>query len=180
MVVEEVTYVELPKRPGPRPETTTGVPHHQIDVEPVAEVNEELFQRVYSIPGIEHGISAGGGWDGLWLKDGVPVSEPDALLNGREFAHIHGDGSLHIFLKPSRGQEAVDSCWAVFHPYAIQYQELLDQLAPWDELEPWEKWDGYMMLYTPQSIEELNVTFQLIVDGYNYVTGENEIATDYY
>ena len=36
------------------------------------------------------------------------------------------------------------------------------------------------MLYTPQSIDELNVTFQLIVNGYNYVTGESILASDYY
>jgi phospholipase/carboxylesterase len=35
------------------------------------------------------------------------------------------------------------------------------------------------MLYTPQSMDELEVTFQLIVDGYNYVTGKNVAAKDY-
>jgi len=36
------------------------------------------------------------------------------------------------------------------------------------------------MLYTPQSMEELDVTFQLIVDGYNFVTGQKIKAIDYY
>ncbi len=36
------------------------------------------------------------------------------------------------------------------------------------------------MLYTPRSMEELDVTFQLIVDGFNFVTGQNIQATDYY
>ncbi|MDB4286051.1 DUF5519 family protein [bacterium] len=163
--VDVVTTVELPKRSGSRPETTMNVPHVQIGVELVSQVNEELLRRVYSLPGIEDRPSVIGGWRGLWLTEEVTVIVPDALIDGREFAHIHNDGSLHIFLKPSRSKEAVETCWAVFHPFAIQ------RLAGWD---------GFVMLYTPQSINELNVTFQLIVDGYNYVTGQNLLATDYY
>ena len=62
-----VAQVELPERTGPRPETI-GVPHVQIGVEPVFEVNEELFRRVYSIPGIENRPSVVAQWQGLWLR----------------------------------------------------------------------------------------------------------------
>ena len=48
IVIDPVVKVELPKRSGPLPNTTTSVPHVQIGVEPVPEVNEELFRRVYS------------------------------------------------------------------------------------------------------------------------------------
>ena len=163
--VETVASIELPKRSGTPPETTTGIPHIQIGVEPVSEVHEELYRRVYSIPGIERRPSVISGWQGLCLSDQVTIIEPDAFISGREFGHIHDDGSLHIFLRPTRSEEAVETCWAVWHPFAVQ------QLAGWD---------GFVMLYTPLSIDELNVTFQLIVDGYNYVTGQKLIATDYY
>ncbi|MBL4568195.1 MAG: hypothetical protein JKY69_00460 [Flavobacteriaceae bacterium] len=163
--VDVVGTVELPKRPGSRPETTTGVPHVQIGVAFVQEVNTELFRRVYSIPGIENRPSVIAGWRGLWLTEQVTVVVPEALISGREFGHIHDDGSLHIFLEPSRASEAVEACWAIFHPFAVQNMD---------------GWDGFVMLYTPQSIDELNVTFQLIVDGFNYVTGQNLLATDYY
>ena len=36
------------------------------------------------------------------------------------------------------------------------------------------------MLYTPLSMEELRVTFQLIVESYNYVTGRDLRAADFY
>ena len=160
-----VAKVELPERSGPRPETTLGVPHVQIGVEPVSEVNEELFRRVYSLPGIEQRPSVVAGWQGLWIDEQVTVFEPEALIGGREFAHIHNDGSLHIFLDPVRGIEAVETGWAIFHPFAVQRLE---------------GWRGFVMLYTPQSFDELDVTFQLIVDGYNYVTGQSILATDYY
>ncbi|SEB42079.1 hypothetical protein SAMN04489761_0606 [Tenacibaculum sp. MAR_2009_124] len=156
---------ELPPRCDLSPETTTNVPHHQIGVQFVPEVNEELFRRVYSLPGIENRQSVVGEWRGMWLTDDITIAVPDALISGREFGHIHDDGSLHIFLEPSRANETVTACWGIFHPFAVQ------QIAGWD---------GFVMLYTPQSIDELSVTFQLIVDGYNYVTGQNLIATNYY
>ncbi|MEO9967456.1 MAG: luciferase family protein [Reichenbachiella sp.] len=161
---DEVITVELPKRAGSRPETTTDIPHVQIDVELVPEVNEELNRRVYSIPGIEERPSVVAGWQGIWITEDVSVVVPEALIGDREFAHIHNDGSLHIFLEPSRSNEAVESCWAVLHPFAVQRLE---------------GYDGFVMLYTPQTLDELDVTFQLIVDGYNYVTGQSLLATDY-
>ena len=163
--LDVIDTVELPQRSGSRPETTMDIPHVQIGVEPVPEVNEELFQRVYSIPGIENRNSVISGWRGLWLTEEVTIVVPEAIIGGREFGHIHDDGSLHIFLHPSRANEAVETCWAIFHPFAVQ--NLPD-------------WRGFVMLYTPQSFDELDVTFQLIVDGYNYVTGQNLLATDFY
>lgn len=35
------------------------------------------------------------------------------------------------------------------------------------------------MLYTPQSETDLEIVFQLIVESYNFVTGQSGIATDY-
>ena len=96
-------------------------------------------------------------WRALWLSDTVEIKTPSAIIGGREFAHIHDDGSLHIFLEPERAIQAVETGWAIHHPFAVQ------------ELDGW---DGFVMLYTPQSFEELGVTFQLIVDGYKYVTGK--------
>lgn len=164
MFPEVITEVKLPQRKGNRPETTTGVPHVQIGVEPVPEVNEELIQRVFSIPGIVKRTSVVGYSNGLWLHEEVIVFET-RFIGGLEFGHIHDDGSLHIFLEPSRSFEAVQTGWAVYHPFAEEGRE---------------GWDGFVMLYTPQSMEELDWIFQLIVDGFNYVTGQNLIATDYY
>lgn len=158
MNLSEIQYTELPVRPGPRIETTQGVPHVQIGVELVHDVHEEMVRRIYSIPGLEDRRSVIGSWRGMWLSDSLTIVAKDAVIDGREYAHIHHDGSLHIFLEPERAVEAVEAKWAIHHPFALQNQE---------------GWDGFVMLYTPQSFEELAVTMQLIVDGYNYVTGQN-------
>lgn len=160
-----VATVALPQREGERPVTTPGIPHVQIGVNFIPEVNQELYRRVYSISGIEQLPSVIGGWQGLSITHDIKIVVPDAILGGREFGHIHDDGSLHIFLPPSRAVEAVNTCWAIYHPFAIGETGALS---------------GFVMLYTPQSIEELNVTFQLIVDAYNFIAGQNIKATDYY
>ena len=154
---EPVVIEVLPVRSGTRPETTTGIPHKQVGVKPVPDVHERMVRRIYAIQGIEDRPSVIGLWRGLWSSEDLTIDVPDALIGGREFAHIHDDGSLHIFLEPERAKEAVDTGWAIYHPFAVQGLE---------------GWDGFVMLYTPQSFEELDVTFQLIVDGYNYVTGQ--------
>lgn len=164
-VVEPLQYVELPVRSDAIPETTTGIPHQQIDVDLVPEVNDEMFRRVYSLPGVENRASVVAPWQALWLTEDLNIGVPDAIIGDREFAHIHTDGSLHIFLEPDRALAAIEAGWAVLHPFAVQRLD---------------GYDGFVMLYTPQSIDELNVTFQLIVDGYNYVTVQRILATDYY
>jgi phospholipase/carboxylesterase len=164
-IVSTIEQVELPERDGTPPATTSGVPHQQIGVDPVPEVNDELFRRVFSIPGVESQPSVVAGWDGIWVSEQLEIMVQDAIIGEREFGHIHHDGSLHIFLEPDRAIEAIKTGWAVAHPYAVQRRD---------------GWEGFVMLYTPQSIVELNVTFQLIVDSFNYVTGQELIATDYY
>lgn len=166
VVPAEIVELEpLPIRTGERPETTPIIPHVQIDVELVPKVHEEMIRRIYTIPGVEEHPSAILSWRGLWLDTTVPIVQPEAFISGWEFGHIHDDGSLHIFLEPQRATEAIEAGWAVAHPYAVEGRE---------------GWDGFVMLYTPQSIEDLNVTFQLIVETYNYITGKNLLATDYY
>ncbi len=157
--------VPLPTRTGPRPVTTNNIPHVQIRVEPVQEVNKELFRRVYAIPGIEDraSIISLPGARSMWLSEKLSLEHPEVIVAGREFAHIHPDGSLHISLAPTRAREAVKKGWAIEHPFSNR-----------------KGWEGFVMLYTPQSMDELDVTFQLIVDGFNFVTGQSIKATDFY
>ncbi len=164
-MTETANLVDLPIRAGTRPETTPSIPHHQIDVDLVPEVNEEMIRRIYSIPGIEDQPSVVLSWQGLWLEDKLNIVNEDSFIGGREFGHIHDDGSLHIFLEPQRAIEAIEAGWAVAHPFAAEGRS---------------GWEGFVMLYTPQSIEELNITFQLIVEAYNYITGQALVHTDFY
>lgn len=162
---EDLIVEELPKRNGARPATTDGIPHVQLDLDKIPEVHEEMIKRIFSVTGIVNEPSVILSWEGLWIDESIEIVNPQAFINGREFGHIHDDGSLHIFLEPSRAEEAIEKSWAVSHPYAVQERE---------------GWEGFVMLYTPQTIEELNVVFQLIVEAYNYITGQKIDPKDFY
>jgi hypothetical protein len=158
------SYPILPRREGLPPKVTLNIPNRQIDVNPVPEVNEELFRRAFALPGVENRptILSVPGVRGLWLNNKISLVHPEIIRRGREFAHIHADGSLHIALPVERAREAVRAGWALPHPMSNQ-----------------EGWEGFVLLYTPQSMEQLDSTFQIIVDAYNYITGWNVRAQDF-
>lgn len=154
----------LPRRDGERPMTHKGMPHAQIGVRSVPDVDAELFRRAYALPDVENRptVISVPGARALWLREGIPLAHPEVIVAGREFAHIHPDGSLHATLPAERAREAVQAGWAEPHPLA----EAMG-------------WEGMVMLYTPRSMQELDVIFSLVVDAYNYVTGRVEDAGDY-
>ena len=158
-------YPVLPQRTGPPPRTTGSVPHTQIEVHPVSEVHDELFRRTFALPDVENRptVVSLPGTRGVWLSDGVSLVRPEAIVAGREFTHIHPDGSLHAPLPLERAMEAADAGWGERHPWA-------------DHREGWE---GLILIYTPRTMEELDIVVQLVVESYNFVTGRTVKASDF-
>ena len=112
----------LPKRTSPIPQTTNSVPHILIGVCPDQYITVELLHRVEKIPGVEirDTVISLPGAKGFWLIDELALARPDAIVGGREFAHLHPDGSLHAALHPQLAREAVEKGWAIPHPWADQ------------------------------------------------------------
>lgn len=150
---------DLPLRTTPRPQTTDGVPHVQIGVEPVPALTDELLRRVEDLPDVDvrPTVVSLPGAQGFWLADGLALERPEVIVGGREFAHVHPDGSLHASLDPETAVLAIEAGWAVAHPWANQRPG----------------WEGFVMIYTPLSAEELDVVFDLVLDSYNFVTGRD-------
>jgi len=149
--------LQLPTRSAPPPETTNSVPHVQIGVEPVSELHDELLRRVSGIPHVEirDTIVSLPGAQGFWLADELPLARPEVIVGGREFAHIHPDGSLHASLDPKMARAAVEAGWAVPHPWANQRPG----------------WEGFVMIYSPLTAGDLDVVFKLVLESYSFVTG---------
>ena len=164
--VVDTALSPLPQRSGPRPATTGAVPHQQIGVKVVPDLNGSLHRWVSSLPDVEmqNSIASLPGARGVWLREGATIAQPQVILAGREFTHIHPDGSLHTPLPFARAIEAVEMGWAERHPWA----------------ERRAGWEGLVMLYTPQSQAELEVVFQLVVESYNFVTAQHEVPSDYF
>ena len=156
--------VALPEREGARRQTTGDVPHVQLDAEPVPAIDEELRRRAFRLPGVENRASDRSlpGARGLALTGDVDLARPDVIAGSSEFAHIHPDGSLHVWLPIDRAAE-------------------VDRMK-WGELHPWVGragfWDGVAMVYTPETLEELDITIRILVDAYNFVTGASLDPTD--
>jgi hypothetical protein len=157
--VQKLSDTPLPERVGPRIQTSGRVPHVQVGVVPRVAINEELFRLAFTLPGLEERptiVSLPGGI-GMWLADGVPVVHPKAIVSGREFAHIHTDGSLHAPLPFKRALELEKKGWGERHPWADRN----------------DGWEGFVMLYSASTTDELKTLVQLIAESYNYVTGQS-------
>ena len=150
---------DLPLRDGPRPATTDGVPHVQIGAVPVPEISAALLRRAADIPGVEvrDTVISLPGAQGFWLTDDVALARPEAIVGGREFAHLHPDGSLHASLSPALAAAAVAAGWATPHP--------------WADRRP--GWEGFVLIYTPETAAEAEVVFDLVMGSYRYVTGKD-------
>ncbi|WP_299662631.1 luciferase family protein [uncultured Ruegeria sp.] len=147
----------FPERNAPRPQTTDGVPHVQIGIEANSEITEELLRRVGEFPGVTLGATRVSlpGATGFQLNRDVKLARPEAIVGGREFAHVHPDGSLHASLDPDVARAAIQAGWAIAHPWADQR----------------DGWEGFVMIYTPQTEEELEIVYELVQNSYTYVTG---------
>lgn len=150
--------MSLPQRTSPQPETTNGVPHVQIGVQADPEIKAELLRSVAEFPGVSLGptrVSLPGAV-GFQLDADVTLARPGSIVGGREFAHLHPDGSLHASLDPVIARKAVAMGWAIAHPWAQQRQG----------------WEGFVMIYTPNTKEELGTVIQLVQSSYIYITGQ--------
>ncbi len=151
--------IDLPMRDTPIPRTTSGVPHVQIGIEPDPAISAELLKRVSEIPGvrIRPTIISLPGAQGFWIGENVPLARPEVIVGGREFAHLHPDGSLHASLSPALAARAAKAGWAVAHPWAHRRPG----------------WEGFVMIFTPANREELEVVYDLVVQSFSYVTGQD-------
>ncbi|MBT3787183.1 MAG: phospholipase [Alphaproteobacteria bacterium] len=153
---------DLPIRTGPAPYTSKHVPHIQVGVEPVPEISKAFLRRVDDIPGvsIHDTIISIAGALGFWLDEEMPLTHPEVIVKGREFGHMHPDGSLHIALSPDLAARAIKAGWAIYHP--------------WAKKRP--GWEGFVMIYTPRTKAEMETVLQLVQGSYKFITGKD--ATD--
>lgn len=151
----------LPVRVGAPINTSGRVPHVQIGVKVVETLNRQLETLAFSLPGVikRPTIVSLPGAIGLWLEDDVPIVQPQAIVSGREFSHLHPDGSLHAPLPLERALEIEKKGWGERHPWAARR----------------EGWEGLVMLYSATTAQQLAVLFQLVSESYLYVTGRNVV-----
>jgi hypothetical protein len=150
----------LPKRRGDRPRTSGPMPNIQLDQLGSPELHERLKKRFYALPDVEERPTTVSDprARAMWLREGVPIGDPDAFMGGREFGHFHPwDRSMHVILPIDVARAAVDAGWAEVHP-AVPLLGLPE---------------NRLMLYGPRDDGELEVVHGLLLEAYRYAGGRD-------
>ena len=156
--------MNLPQRNGPRPETTSSLPHSQVTQHGPDAVIAKLHAWCFALPDVredDSGISVPGS-RALILRDGVP-SNPAALMIGREFAHIHphpDSGSMHLHLSAEDAREVCASGWGEDHYLVGQGQ--------WRE--------GLVLVFSPRDDAELEVVKTIVARSHAFATDASPTA----
>ena len=153
---------KLPVRRGKRPDVSWSIPQEQRSDNAPTDLQERLFERLSSLPGVstrQSAISVPGA-RGLMVERGKDAPL-DAFLVPRagEFAHLHPgyDGSLHVALPPALSADAVGKGWAVAHPLAGI------RLAR-----------GMVMVFGPRDEAELAIVAGIVESAHAYATGTGD------
>jgi hypothetical protein len=153
----------LPRRAGEKPATTHPTrgnphPHAQLDQRAPVLLQEQLFERAVTLPGVvvTRSCVSVPGARAFQLEEAFATGPPEAFQCEREFAHLHPphDGSLHLTLPPPAYQEVLAQGWGEPHPIS-----------------------GTMMLFGPRDTDELEVTWRVLQASYAFATGRWQLRT---
>lgn len=134
------------------------MPNIQLDQLGTPELHEALKARVFALPDVEERqtIVSDPRARAMWLRDEVPLGDPDAFLAGREFGHFHPwDRSMHLILPMGVARAAVLAGWAEVHP-AVPLFGLPE---------------NRLMVYGPRDEDELEVIYDVLLEAYRYAGG---------
>ncbi len=148
----------LPVRDGDRPETGDSIPHLQFSQKSPDDIREALMAwALEALPDVrEEGTRISVRTTrAFWLAENVDVEHGDAFMppaGGREFAHLHLDGSLHLCVSDEVIAEIVQKAWGEPHP-------LKDQGV------------NEVLFYAPRNTAELEIAKRGVAEAYRYATG---------
>ncbi len=92
----------------------------------------------------------------MWLDENENVGHIDAFMppsGGREFTHIHLDGSFHTVVGTDVENEIISKKWGVRHMY---YNQGVKEV----------------LVYAPRNEEEIEIAKTIVIKSYEYATGK--------
>jgi Family of unknown function (DUF5519) len=161
-LLKTMTTIQIPKRVGPKPQTTTINPHEQLDQFGSAAALQKALDAVKGLEGIRLGPSgrAPHGTVGLYIDRSVIKTKAlsEAYMLDTEFAHFHPvpDGSLHMTLPPGVREQAISAGWAEAHPLAGR-PTVSKQIV---------------LVFAPRNDDEAAVVANLVKTSYQYARGQ--------
>lgn len=155
---------KLPKRSGPRPKITGIAPQRQMTQRGTAAMYAALAAAIKdtSIHNSDHLYIGTSCFEkhstGLFS---VPTLRNQPTCNG-EVCHSHpSDGSLHLTLHPADVKHIIEKGWGERHPLARESWWWKLRFVP----------AGFVMIYAPRTMEELQCVIQIIHAAAWWVTG---------
>jgi len=91
----------------------------------------------------------------MWLDENEAVGHIDAFMppsGGREFTHIHLDGSFHTVVGADVENEIITKKWGVRHMY---YDQGVKEV----------------LVYAPRNEEDIEIAKTIVIKSYEYATG---------
>ncbi|MCY4085846.1 MAG: DUF5519 family protein [Actinomycetia bacterium] len=136
-----------------------GNPQQQLDQQSTdPSLRRELAERVFALPEVSEEPSRISvlGARAQVLSEAAAVGPPEALLIGREFAHLHPerDQSLHLSLPEEEADAAIESGWAELHPWSRE-----GRIPP-----------TRLLVCAPRDRGELEVVHSLVLDSYCFAS----------
>ncbi|MDC0980419.1 DUF5519 family protein [Bdellovibrionales bacterium] len=91
----------------------------------------------------------------MWLDENEKVGHDDAFMppaGGREFTHLHLDGSIHTVVGSEVENEIILKKWGVRHMY-------------------YDRGVKEVLVYAPRNDEEVELVKKVVIESYEYATG---------
>ena len=135
------------------------MPHQQLDQLAPPDLQELLFARALTLPGVRAGRShvSVPGARAFHLEPELALGAPEAFMRETEFAHLHPayDGSLHLALPAETARAVIEAGWGEHHPLVAA------GIMPQTQL----------MIYGPRDAGELEVVWRLVEESYAFARG---------
>jgi hypothetical protein len=149
--------LDLPFRAGPRPRTSTEIPHCQLDQQPADSRHvDTIVAEALAWPWVNGrpSVISVEGSRALAMEAGRAAGPAEAFMAGAEFCHVHaqGDFSLHATLPLPLAATAERAGWAEPH-----FLVRTGQAPP-----------TVLMLYAPRDDFERDVVLRLVRASYEF------------
>lgn len=163
-----LTQSNLPARAGIRPIVKGIIPQRQITQQGTpttfALTHAALSALAAAYP--KECLAAGSrrelhskGLHSLVDSSGKPTSR--ALCRESEICHVHAfDGSIHVELHPEDAKIVIDKGWGERHPLANGWEPMGKFLA-----------EGFMIIYAPRNLEEIETVMRIVGAGIGWKSG---------
>ncbi len=156
--------LSLPKRMGPKPQTTHGLPHSQVTQHGPDHIVDQMREWAFSLPGVENqdSLVSVPGARAMVMHQSSGCNR-DGFMIGREFAHIHphpDNGSMHVQLREDDAVEVLKKGWGEHHTLVLKGRRPV----------------GLVMVFSPRDEAELAVVKSILKRSYDTVTSAQVAA----